>query len=102
MPENLTAEQREQVERDLKVTKADIKRLQEHEAAQSQRLGQLGYGTTLEGDHRKAASDAELFDSLGAGELARLATEEPERFRQITEAKRVAGERALFNRNSVP
>lgn len=44
-------------------------------------------------------TDAALFDRLlASGEIVRLREEDPARYEQLKEARRVAGERALFQR----
>jgi len=56
----------------------------------------------VEGQHGKAASDAELFSQMSGQEKGELARSNPERFSQLADAYRAAGERKLFRRTLVP
>ena len=66
-------------------------------------------GTSAGGENggleKKAAqedTDASLFDRLSAsGEITQIAATDPARFAQLVEAKRLQGERSLFQR-SIP
>jgi len=99
MPDELTKEQREQAERDLNLLDNDLKKLNDHRAALTQRLG---IAPGVEQQHQEAVTDAELWASLGSEGQGKLAREDPERFAQLAAAYRVRGERKLFNRPLVP
>ncbi len=91
----------EELTRDLTATQNDIKRLQQHEAWLREQLGESASGT-VEDQHQKAVSDAELFEALGPVGQAQLARENPERLTQLAEAYRIEGERRLFNKGPIP
>jgi hypothetical protein len=98
MAENLTAEERQKLETDLKATDRDLKKLGDYRTALAEKLGITG---GVEEQHKEAVSDAELFVSLGSAGQAQLAREDPERFAKLAAAYREQGENRLFSRNSV-
>ena len=69
--------------------------------AEAQRLREELAGG-IEEQHKGAASDAELFSQMSSAEKGQLASENPERFSQLADAYRAAGEKKLFGRTLVP
>jgi hypothetical protein len=98
MPE-LTKEERQQAERDLKLLDNDLKKLNDHRASLVERLGIAG---GVEEQHKEAATDAEAFVALGSVGQGQLAREDPERFAKLAAAYREQGEKKLFSRPLVP